>query len=198
VRLARAVLTREGKGLAFSLKAKIQGSIKADLLYAGTRHMATGLFTCPAAGLFEPSRVDFLACFPIRTDMAPTIVKEASPWSRIDFPLDLPILAGASDTAASFELLSRLDASFSASREYTFLWDESRITPQSLGTIASSVEKAGKLRFHSKIELTGKRGHREVARDSVPFAPNLRQTIACTDERGEITGGVVSISVDRP
>lgn len=196
--LVRAVVTGDGEGLAFSLKANVSGLIRADLLYAGDCRPATGMFACPAAELFEPVKVEFLKCYPVRTEIPPTFAKHDGQWDEIIIPLDRFSLMKAGDTAACFELLSRLDRSFSSSKEYAFLWDESKITAQSLGMISSPLEEPHRLRFHVKIELLSKRGRREIARDPTSFVPDLQQAIACRNERGDITGGVVSIALERP
>lgn len=198
LRLVRASVTGDGEGSAFSLKARVSGLIRADLLYASDGRPATGMFACPAADLFDPVKVDFLMCYPIVTEIPPTFSRHDAQWDEIVIPLDRSSLMEAADTAACFELLSRLDQSFSSSKEYAFLWDESKITTTSLGLISSSLEETGELRFRVRIELADKRGRREIGRDPTSFVPNLQQAMACRNERGDITGGVVSIALERP
>ena len=198
LRLAQAALVRGDQGWAFALKGKTAGLLKADLLYAGATRLESALFTCPDADRFEAHPVKFLPAYPIRTVMASTATKLDPQWDNVAIPLeDLQVKAGEA-MAACIELLSGLEQNFSASKDYVFLWDQSKITSKSLNLIAASLEKEKGLKFHVKIVLRDQKGKIDINRDPTPFVPQLRQMMAVKDTRGKIIGGKVWLAVEKP
>jgi hypothetical protein len=197
LRLARATLGRGTKGLVFTLQAKTTGILKADLLYAGTTHPASGRFTCPTAGLFEPHPVKFLPVYPIQPEQAATAIKSTPPWDKITLPLEGHWLKEGDDVAACLGLLSALENNYSASKEDRFFWDRSKITSKSLNQIASSFEKGKNLKFYLSIELRDRHGTAAITRDPTSFVPKLRQMIAVINAEGKIIGGEVMIGLEK-
>ena len=198
LRLAEAVLVKNGQGVSFVLKAKTTGHLKASLLYAGDTQLASGLFTCPAAGFFEAQPVQFLGVYPIRTELSSTAKKIDSQWDRVTLQLDDFLLKEGEAVAACHWLLTAMQNKFSASNENLFLWDQSQLTPQSLNQLASSLEEGRNCRFHVNIELHAPQSRTEIQRDPTPFEPQLRQMIAARNAQGKITGGSVMIAVEKP
>jgi len=76
------------QGVSFVLKAKATGHLKSDLLYAGDTQLASALFTCTAAGLFEARPVKFLQVYPIHTELSSTTTKIDPQWDRVTVRLD--------------------------------------------------------------------------------------------------------------
>lgn len=195
LRLAQAALVRGGPGWTFVLKAQVAGVLKADLLYAGAASLKSGRFNCTDAGLFEAHPVKFLPAYPIRTVMNSIATKLDPQWDNVGIPLeDLQVNIG-NLLAACIELLSRLEQNFSASKDYVFLWDQSKITSKSLQLIAASLGKDKGLEFHVKIVLRDRKGEIAISKDATPFAPQLRQMMAVQDTRGKIIGGEVWLAV---
>jgi hypothetical protein len=195
--LARAVLDRGDQGLIFTLQAQIEGALKADLLYAGSMRLESGLFTCPAADLFEPQPVRFLPVYPVHPEMASTAMESTPPWVKIVIPLEDYWLQEGDEVAACLVLLSALDHDFSFSKDHSFLWDRARVTSENLHRIAASLEKERGLKFYVKIELRDQGGTTEIIREPAPFLPRLSQMIAITDTGGKMIGGNVMIGIEK-
>ena len=195
--LAKAALVHEGQDLSFRLKAKTTGQLQSDLLYAGDTRLVSGFFTCAAAGLFEANSMKFLQSYPVHTQIAFTVMKIDSKWDKVTIPLEDFQLKEAEAIATCYGLLNGMEKEFSVSKEHLFLWDQSKLTPDGLGGIASSLEKGQKYGFNVNIELEGPLGTREIQRDPTPFIPQLRQMIAARNARGKITGGSVMIAVEK-
>lgn len=198
LRLAQAALVRGDRGWTFVLKAKAAGVLKADLLYAGATRLESGLFTCTDAGLFGAHPVKFLPAHPIRTDMTSTSTKLDPQWDNVAIPLEDFWVKEGDAIAACVELLSGLEQNFSASKDYVFLWDRSKITSKSLNLIASSLEKEKGLKFHVKIVLRDQKGEIEISKDPTPFDPQLKQMMAVQNTQGKIIGGKVWLAVEKP
>jgi hypothetical protein len=197
LRLAQAALVRTDKSLTFILKAKIEGFLKADLLYAVGCHLKTGLFACPAADLFEPHPVRFLDVYPVRTEMASTAAKMDAQWDQISLPIESSLQKEGDDVAACIELLNGLEESFSGSKEFVFQWDQSKITQDGLSQIASSFEKDNNLKYHVNVEIIDKQGKTEIRRDVTSFVPKLQQIIAIRSAHGKMISGMVKIGIEK-
>jgi hypothetical protein len=131
----------------------------------------------------------------IRTLMNSTATKLDPQWDNVAIPLeDLQVKIG-NLLAACIELLSGLEQNFSASKDYVFLWDRSKITSKSLQLIAASLGKEKGLEFHVKIVLRDRKEEIAISKDPTPFAPQLRQMMAVQDTRGKIIGGEVWLAV---
>jgi hypothetical protein len=196
LRLAEAAVLRNGQDVSFLLKAKTTGQLKPALLYAGDMQLASGLFTCPSAGLFEARPVNFLQVYPVHTELSSTATKIDPQWDSVTIPLDHFRLREAEAVAACYGLLTGMEKEFSASKEHLFLWDQSQLTPQGLNRLAASLEQGRNYKFHVTIELRAPRGKTEIHIDSVPFVPQLRQMMAARNAKGKITGGSVMIAVE--
>lgn len=197
LRLAQAALVRTDNNLTFSLKAQTEGFLVADMLYAGDSLLKSGLFACPPAGLFELHPVKFLDVYPVRTELASTAAKIDAHWDKLSMPIELFWQKEGDDVAACFELLSGLEERFSCSKEYTFLWDQSKIAQDGLNLIVTSFEKDNALKFHVNVEIIDKQGKTEIRRDATPFVPKLQKIIAVKNARGKMTSGMVMIGIEK-
>lgn len=198
LQLAEAFLVNNSQGVSFVLKAKITGHLKPGLLFAGDTQLASGLFTCAEADLFEAQPVNFLGVYPIRSELSFTAKKIDAQWDRVTIRLDDFILKEGEAIAACYGLLTEMQNKFSASNEHLFLWDQFQLTPHGLNLAAASYEHGRNCRFHVNIELHDPQGRTEIQRDSIPFDPQLRQMIAVKNAQGKITGGSVMIAVEEP
>jgi hypothetical protein len=197
LRIEESALVADGKGVSFILKAKTNGQLKPELLYAGDTSLSSGLFNCPAAGLFEPHPVKFLGVYPIRTELHFTTSKIDLQWDKIIIRADEFQIRETQSVAACYGLLAGLEKEFSASKEYLFLWDQSQLTPDRVGQVASYFERSQNYKFNVSIELRSPKGKTQIQPDSTPFLPQLRQTIAVRNAQAKITGGIIMLAVEK-
>ena len=195
--LVKAYLLNQGQDLSFSLKAANAGRLKTDLLFAGDTQLVSGLFTCASAGLFEANSTQYFPSYPIKTETEFTVMKVDSQWYKVTIPIEDFYLEEAEALSTCYGLLTKMEKKFSISNEHLFLWDRSRLTSNELDLIVSSLEKEQNLRFYVNIELEAPSGITQIQRDPEPFLPQMRQVIAAKNAKGKVTGGSVTIAVEK-
>jgi len=191
----QARIIRGDMGYFVELKAKVDGFLKADLLYGRQTQLRTGFFSCPEADIFEPNRVNFLKAYEVSSGLrikSETIDKN---WARVAIVIDPFLLNKANLIDASEEFLDALDKEFSSSKDFVFLWDKPRVSTKSIENIALRIEQEKRLRYNISVKIRYKEKTKEISRGEKAFVPDLRQKISVKESNGQLNGGEVWIGI---
>jgi hypothetical protein len=184
-------------GLRLQLTASLDGDLKADMLYGKTPEVSIGEFSCPEAGLFDPRPVRFLRIYEVRSDLEVNLGAADGPWRRIEVVVDPVALHQARLVDACESLLDSMERALSGSTDYTFTWDETRMTPARINDLVSRFEREHAGRASLSIDIHRKAGKETLTAGKGQSAPQLSQRIAVRSSSGELAGGLVTISWER-
>lgn len=189
----RASLASSGDALSFDLTAKSRGRIHPVLLYTQGWQVFGGIFTCPAAGLFEPQSLDFLPAYAIATGLEMNTGPLDQNWDRITIPVSGAGLREGRKVALCASLLQRMTRELAASAQSPFVWEKSRVSSEGLRRFEYGMEKEKGAVFQVKVMVHRPTGMEEITSSPEGFDPCLRQPVALVDASGQASGGEVWI-----
>ena len=192
----QAKIVDSENGYSFRLKAKTKGMLRADLLYGKHPQLKVGLFSCTEAGLFEPEETSFFSAYEIEPDLGVKSKKLNKEWDEVDIPIDSFLLEKGRFIDECEGLLDALNNEFSASEDFAFLWDKSKVTTKDIKQIASKVERGKELKFDVSVKMRYKDKSVEVnSNGGGLFVPELRQKVSLKESNGQLTGGEVWVGI---
>lgn len=195
IKINHARLMPAGDGAVFQLTGTGYGELNAALLHSTETRLSSSFFTCPAAGLFDPQKLEFLPTNVLSEDL--TIHSHSIDGKNRQFTItmDHKLLKNWHKVAVCYGLIDEMAREFAPSPASPLNWNRRYISPESLRRAASKIEKEHKVRLQVTVMVYRRRGVEEIRDSHDSFHVYLKKPIVVSDASGKMSGGEVRVGM---
>ncbi|MCK4790370.1 MAG: hypothetical protein KAV87_41920 [Desulfobacteraceae bacterium] len=174
------------------VKIKGNGFVHVQMLYSRLPVIRQALFSCPQAGVYQPSRRTFFSAYPLegRFDGVPQQIL-SDEWKTLKLAFNPIFLEGAVLVDNCQAFFAMLDEEFAIAGQ-TMVWERKKIQ---VDTIKMLIDQACKLTKEKTFQVLLKLDDGStIYVDSDNFVPHLRQKLAIKNPDGKLIGAELWLS----
>jgi hypothetical protein len=175
------------------VKIRGNGFVHVQMLYSRLPVIRQVWFSCPQAGVYQPSRRTFFSVYPLegRFDGIPQQIL-SDEWKTLDLTFNPIFLEGAVLVDNCQAFFAMLDEEFAIANQ-TMVWEQEKIQ---VDTIKTLIDQACKLTKEKTFQVLLKVDNGStIYVGSDNFVPHLRQKLAIKNPDGKLIGAELWLRV---